>query len=98
LTDKEFDDLARNALAVDSGTSNGVDWASVRPHRKTWLPTVPETLMCGCACGLALFLIGGLGRRPEPASASNVVVERAMRDDVVATLWQVSRVPGISQR
>jgi hypothetical protein len=92
LNDQEFDELARGALASGFESSSEAVWRRSRRPRLAWLPTIPETLVCGCACGVALF-VASLALTRHHAEP-NAIVQEAMRDETRVTLLSVSRVPG----
>jgi len=79
MTDEQFDEICRSALACEPGAASEATWSRIRPPKWTWLPTVPEILACGCACGLILFIVGvRSSRNPGTTADSNPVVNRAM--------------------
>jgi hypothetical protein len=79
MTDDQFDEICRNALAFEPGAESASTWSKIRPSRWGWLPTVPEILSCGCACGLALVMLGlQFGHKPASASEPNPVIHQAM--------------------
>jgi hypothetical protein len=98
MTDEQFDEICRSALAFEPGTANGATWSRIRPPRWNWLPTVPEILACGCACGLVLFVFGvrlswGQG---HPADA-NPVVQRALRGSLAGLEASALQFPDATQ-
>lgn len=95
MTDQQFDEVAKQALAYDPGPVNDAIWPSVRPVRWPWLPTIRESLACGAICGLALGTVwlrtaGG----PVSSSAPNLVVQSAMRDETRSVIQSVTRISG----
>ena len=95
MTDEQFDDMAREALAFEAGPPNEATWNRVKPVRWTWLPSVPEILTCGCAGALALLFMGlTFGPRQEPATAPNPVIRGAMHDETRSVLASVTRIEG----
>jgi hypothetical protein len=81
MTDDQFDELCRSALAYEPGTASGSVWAKIRPVKRSWLPTIPEILACGGVCGLVLFGLGiRLARTSAAKSESNPLIQRAMEN------------------
>jgi len=81
MTDEQFDEICRSALDYDPGRASSATWSRIRPTRWSWLPTVPEILACGCACGLVLLVIGFRVNRNSGVTAdSNPVIKRAMAE------------------
>ena len=96
MTDEQFDDLARKALAFEAGSANESIWNRIKPARWTWLPTVREILACGCVGALALVLIGlGIGHRQASPSKPNPVIQGAMHDETRSILASVTRIAGV---
>ena len=94
MTDEQFDEMCRNALAFEPGQASKATWSKIRRPRWSWLPTVPEILTCGCACGLALFVLGALSSRNLGHSAdSNPVVQKAMVESLAGTRVSSLQVP-----
>jgi hypothetical protein len=93
MTDDQFDELSKKALAFDAGSPNEATWSRIRPVRWKWLPTVPEILFCGCVCGLALLLVGlrAPGLPPEEPSP---IVQRALSNSPSSIVASVSRIDG----
>jgi len=82
MTDEQFDEKCRNALAYEQDTVSGATWSRIRPARRNWLPTIPEIAACGCACGLALFLVAVRLSRPSFTTDSNPVIQRAIGESL----------------
>ena len=96
MTDEQFDDLARGALAYEAGPPNEAAWNRIKPARWTWLPTVREILACGGVCALALVFVGlRIGGKQESTSVPNPVIQSAMHDEARSVLASVTRVDGL---
>jgi len=81
MTDEQFDEICRSALAFEPGAASAATWSRIRPARWNWLPTVTEILACGCTCALALVVVGiRVKRNPSFAVDSNPVIRRAMAE------------------
>jgi hypothetical protein len=94
MTDDQFDEICRDALAFEPGRASERAWSRVQPTRWSWLPTVPEILACGCACGLVLFVVGvQFGHRPHLSDESNPVVQRAMGGSLAGLQASTFQVP-----
>ena len=94
MTDEQFDEICRGALAFDPGAASVSTWSKVRPPRWSWLPTVPEILACGCACGLALLCFGvRLGRATGAATETNPVVRRAAEASLAGLQASAGELP-----
>jgi phage tail protein X len=79
MTDEQFDEVCRRALAFEPGPARASTWSNIRPARWNWLPTVPEILACGFACGLVLYVLAGqFSRNPGLAADSNPVIQKAI--------------------
>lgn len=94
MTDEQFDEICRGALAFEPGAPSASTWSKIRPKRWAWLPTVPETLACGCAGGVALLVLGvQLGRKPPTAVDDNPVVQRAMEGSLSGLQASAAHLP-----
>jgi hypothetical protein len=79
MTDEQFDEICRGALAYEPGAARDSVWSKIRPSKWSWLPTIPEVLSCGCACGLILVgLSVQFGQKSEPVAEANPFIQRAM--------------------
>ena len=95
MTDEQFDDLAREALAYDAALPNEAVWNRVRPVRSVWLPTVREILVCGSVCALALLVMRArIGRGPAATAGQNPVIQAAMHDETRFVLSSITQMPG----
>ena len=94
MTDEQFDDLARKALAIEASSPSEAVWARIKPVRWKWLPTIPEIMICGCTCALLLGLIGLRIIRNRPADPEpNPVIVSALHDAPSSTLAEVTSFP-----
>lgn len=97
MTDEQFDNLARGALAFEAGPPSESTWNRMKPARWTWLPTVREILVCGCAGALALVLVGlGISREQESTLKPNPVIQSALHDETRSVLASVTRIVGVT--
>jgi len=98
LNDDQFDDIAKRALAFETGPPREAAWARVRPVPWTWLPTVREILVCGVVCALALGLAWlRIGHSRAIMNAPNPVVQQAMHDETRFVLNSVRRISGVDR-
>lgn len=98
MTDEQFDEVCRSALAFEPGPASGSTWSKIRPPRWSWLPTVPEILACGFACGLALLVFGvRSGRNPSLTSEPNPVIEQAMGGSLAGLQASALQIPDTTQ-
>lgn len=93
MTDEQFDDLAKKALALDAGPPNERIWNKSRPIRWSWLPTVRESIVCGSVCALALLVVGM--RVQHKVRAPNPIIQAAMQDETRYILSSVTRMDGM---
>ena len=97
MTDEQFDEICRSALASEPGVASEVTWSKIRPQRWKWLPTVPEILACGCACALVLLALGiQSSRAPGLTADSNPVVKTAMGRSLAGLQASAALVPDIT--
>ncbi len=99
MTDEQFDDLARKALAFDAGPTSQSSWHRVQPVRWAWLPTLREIMICGCVGAAALTLVSvrinhGAPSPPKP----NAVVQAALPTQRRSLLAEVTRIDGTDER
>src|SRR4051812_43199869 len=85
LTDEEFDELGKQAMAVELGPVSAATWETIRPVRWSWIPTVGEILACGAVAAIALFVIGSRLERTRPVQEIPVI-QQAMRDETRGVL------------
>lgn len=81
MTDEQFDEICRSSLACEPAATHEATWARIRPQKRkwSWLPTIPEILACGCACGFVLLAFGIQSSRDSDLTAdSNPVVKKAI--------------------
>ena len=79
MTDEQFDEICRSSLHCELGTASAEMWSRVRPPRRNWLPSIPEILSCGFACGIVLLVISvRVNRNQSFTSESNPIVQKAM--------------------
>jgi hypothetical protein len=95
MTDDQFDELCRTALAFEPGAASAKTWSRIRPVKINWLPTVPEIFACGCPCGLVLFAFWiQLSPRPGVTLDSNPVVQKAIGESSTGLQASAFQVPG----
>jgi hypothetical protein len=95
MTDDQFDELCRSALAFEPGLATAKSWSRIRPSKVNWLPTVPEIFACGCACGLVLVVLGvRLNRNQAVPADSNPVVQKAVGESLRGLQASAFQVPG----
>jgi hypothetical protein len=89
MTDEQFDEICRGALAFDPGPAKSSTWSRIQPRKWTWLPTIPEILGCGCAAALALLIVAlRFTPNSDVPPNPNPVVQQAMAQS--ETTWQAS--------
>ena len=93
MTDEQFDEICRSALACEPGRAREATWSRIRPTRWYWVPTVPEILACGCACGFVLFVVDLQFKRHEGFGDPNPVVQRAMGGSLAALQFSALQIP-----
>lgn len=94
MTDEQFDEICRNSLAFEPGGASASTWSRMRPAKWGWLPTIPEILACGCACGLALIVVGVRFDHNSAAPAEqNPVIQRAVGGSFAGLQASALRVP-----
>jgi hypothetical protein len=97
MTDEQFDEICRKALAYEPGMASGATWSRIRPTRRSWLPTVPEILACGCVCGLILLVVGARYQYdPRLGPDSNTVIQMALRGSSIGLQASAFQVPDMT--
>ncbi len=99
MTDEQFDEICRSALAYDPGAASEPTWSKIRRRpRWSWLPTIPETLTCGLACGFILFVFWvQLGHKTGLPTDSNPVVQKAVGGSLAVLQASTLQVPDTTQ-
>ena len=96
MTDEQFDEICRSSLACEPDTVSEATWFRIRPQKRkwNWLPSVPEILVCGCACGLVLFAVWLQSSRSLGlTSDSNPVVKKALGRSLAGLQASAIQVP-----
>lgn len=96
MTDEQFDEICRASLACETEAAKEATWSRIRPQRRkwNWLPTVPEILVCGCACGLVLLALGLQSSQHQGLTAdANPVVKKAMGRSLAGLQASAVQVP-----
>jgi len=100
MTDEQFDEICRSSLACEPAPASEATWSRIRPEKRkwNWLPTVPEILVCGGACGLVLLALGiQSSRAPGLTADSNPVVKTAMGRSFAGLQASTVQVPDTTQ-
>jgi hypothetical protein len=99
MTDEQFDEICRISLACEPAPASEATWSRIRPEKRkwNWLPTVPEILVCGGACGLVLLALGIQSSwAPGLTADSNPVVKTAMGRSLAGLQASAALVPDIT--
>ena len=94
MTDEQFDEICRNSLAYEPGRATEATWSKIRMRRWSWLPTIPEILVCGCTCGLALLIVGiQVSASPPSIKKPNSVIQTAMKGTLSGLQASAIQIP-----
>ena len=94
MTDEQFDDVAKGALAFEPGAPSRATWHRIKVDRWPWLPTVREVLTAGAACALLLAVLSLRLTPHQPPTAPNPIVAAALHNETRTILASVTRIPG----